>query len=178
MQNVKFRQVLIVALGLTCALSACTPTLNWRDIRPADSAASMLFPCKPDRFTRSVVLGGERVQMALNSCAAGDVIYAVSHAELSDAAHVTSAVQAMHSAAASNLGGSATVVSPLLVPGITPNSLSQRWAVNGQRADGNAVEQQFTVFSGGLKVYQISVIGQKLDPAATDTFFGSLKLTP
>jgi cell division septation protein DedD len=163
---------------VACALAACTPTLNWRETRPADSAVSLLFPCKPDRFTRSLVLAGEKVQMALNSCAAGDVTYALSHAEFIDAARVSSAVQAMQAAAAGNLGGSAAVVSPLAVPGMTPNPLTQRWAVNGKRADGSAVQQQFSVFSGGLRVYQASVIGQTLDPVAADTFFSSLKLTP
>ncbi len=163
---------------IACALSACTPTLNWRDTRPADSAVSLLFPCKPDRFTRSLVLVGEKVQMSLNSCATGNVTYALSHAEFSDAAHVSLAVQAMHAAAAGNLGGAAAVVSPLAVPGMTPNPLTQRWSVNGKRAEGSAVQQQFSVFSGGLRVYQASVIGQTLDPVAADTFFGSLKLTP
>jgi hypothetical protein len=163
---------------IACTLSACTPTLNWRESRPVDSAASALFPCKPDRFIRSVVLSGEKIQMVLNSCAAGDVTYALSHAVFSDAARATAAVQAMHAAAAGNLGGSAALVSPLSVPGMTPNPLTQRWAVQAKRADGSTVQQQFSVFSGGLRVYQATVIGQLLDQVAADTFFGNLKLTP
>ena len=160
------------------ALSACTPTLNWRETRPAESSVSLLFPCKPDRFMRSLVLADEKVQMALSSCAAGDVTYALSHAEFSDAAHVSAAVQTMHAAAAANLGGSASLVAPLLVPAMTQNPLSQRWAVQGKRADGSTLHQQFSVFSGGLRVYQATVIGKTLDPVAADTFFSSLKLTP
>jgi hypothetical protein len=162
--------------GLVWTLSACSPTLNWREVRPADSGALALFPCKPDRFTRNVVLGGEKLQMVLNSCAAGDATYALSHAELATAAHVNSALQAMQSAAASNLGGSATVLSPLVVPGMTPHPVTQRWAVQGQRADGSAVQQQFTIFTRGLRVYQATVVGTRLDPLAVDTFFGSLQL--
>lgn len=178
MHITKSPQSVHLFLLIACALTACTPTLNWRETRPADSAVSLLFPCKPDRFTRSLVLVGEKVQMVLNSCAAGDVTYAVSHAEFRDAAHVATAVQAMHTAAAGNLGGSATQVSPLVVPGMTPNPLTQRWSVTGKRPDGSAVQQQFSVFGGGLRVYQASVIGQTLDPVAADTFFSSLKLTP
>jgi hypothetical protein len=178
MHNVKSRQFWMVVFLGACAVSACTPSLNWRETRPADTSVSLLFPCKPDRFTRSLVLAGEKVQMALNSCAAGDVTYALSHAEFRDVAHVSAAVQAMQAAAAGNLGGSAAVVSPLAVPGMTPNPLTQRWAVNGKRPDGSAVQQQFGVFSGGLRVYQASVIGHTLDPVAAETFFSSLKLTP
>jgi hypothetical protein len=157
-------------------LAACSPTLNWREVRPADSGALALFPCKPDRFTRSVLLAGEKPQMVLNSCAAGDVTYALSHVELADAAHVNPALEAMQAAAASNLGGSASSLSILIVPGMTPHPITQRWAVQGKRADGNAVHQQFTVFTRGRRVYQATVVGNSLDALAADTFFGSLQL--
>lgn len=163
--------------ALVFALAACSPTLNWREVRPADSGASALFPCKPDRFTRSFVLGGEKLQMVLNSCAAGDATYALSHAKLTLATRVDPVLQAMQSAAAGNLGSVATLVSALVVPGMAPHPITQRWAVRGQRADGSAVYQQFAVFTRGLHVYQATVVGNSLDPLAVDTFFGSLQLT-
>ncbi len=135
-----------------------------------------LFPCKPDRFTRSVMLGGEKVQMLLHSCAAGDATYALSHAQLADPAHVNPALEAMQAAAAGNLGGAANVVSPLAIPGMTPHPVTQRWAVQGKRADGSAVQQQFTVFTRGLRVYQATIVGTAVDKVAADTFFGSLQL--
>jgi hypothetical protein len=157
-------------------LSACSPTLNWRETRPEDSGAVLLFPCKPDRFTRSVMLGGEKVQMALNSCAAGNATYGLSHAQLTDAAHVNPALEAMQAAAAGNLGGAASVLSPLAIPGTTPHPVTQRWAVQGKRADRSAVHQQFAVFTRGLRVYQATIVGTALDTVAADTFFGSLQL--
>jgi hypothetical protein len=175
MTSVKSVEMLSL-VALVWMLSACSPTLNWREVRPDNSGALALFPCKPDRFTRSVVLGGEKLQMVLNSCAAGEATYALSHAELADSAHVNPALDAMQSAAASNLGGPATVLSPLVVPGMTPHPVTQRWAVQGKRADGSAVHQQFTVFTRGLRVYQATVVGTALDTVAADTFFGSLQL--
>lgn len=176
MNSVKFgwgATVLVAAL----MLSACSPTLNWRETRPADSGAQVLFPCKPDRFTRSVMLGGEKLQMALNSCGAGDVTYALSHAELASATQLDPALKSMQAAAASNLGGPASVMAPLVIPGMTSHPITQRWAVQGKRADGSAVQQQFVVFTRGLRVYQATVVGSSLDPVAADTFFGSLQLT-
>ena len=178
MNPVKFGRLppVVVVAVVSLMLSSCSPTLNWREIRPADSGVQLLFPCKPDRFTRSLVLGGEKLQMVLNSCAAGDATYALSHAQLADAAHVSSAVDAMQAAAAGNLGGPASVLSPLAIPGMTPHPLTQRWAVQGKRADGSAVHQQFTVFTSGLRVYQATIVGRSLDAVAADTFFGSLQL--
>ncbi|MBC7718012.1 MAG: hypothetical protein H7143_13865 [Pseudorhodobacter sp.] len=169
--------IFVLISALIFALAACSPTLNWRDVRPADSGASALFPCKPDRFTRSFVLGGEKLQMVLNSCAAGDVTYALSHAKLAVATRVNPVLEAMQSAAAGNLGGTATLVSALVVPGMAPHPITQRWAVQGKRADGTALYQQFGVFTRGLHVYQATVVGHSLDPVAADTFFGSLQLT-
>ena len=165
-------------IGLAAVLFGCSPALNWREIRPADSGVLALFPCKPDRFTRNLALGGEKLQMVLNSCAAEGATYALSHAELADEAKVNAVLQAMHSAAASNLGGLATKVSPLVVPGMAPHALSQRWAVQGKLADNNMVKQQFAVFARGPRVYQAMVVGQTLDATAADTFFGSLQSTP
>ncbi len=175
MNLVKFGWLPCAAI-VALVLSACSPTLNWRETRPADSGAQLLFPCKPDRFSRSLMLGGEKLQMVLNSCAAGDATYALSHAQLADAAHVSPALEAMQAAAAGNLGGSASVLSPLLIPGMTPHPVTQRWAVQGKGADGGAVYQQFTVFTRGLRVYQATIVGKSLDAVAADTFFGSLQL--
>ncbi len=180
MNRLKFgvaTSVVVVVNVVALLLSACSPTLNWREIRPEDSGAVLLFPCKPDRFTRSVMLGGEKLQMVLNSCAAGDATYALSHAQMADASHVNPALEAMQAAAAGNLGGAANVVSPLAIPGMTPHPVTQRWAVQGKRADGSPVHQQFAVFTRGLRVYQATIVGAALDTVAADTFFGSLKLT-
>ena len=181
MRNSKFKSVAGMAATLLM-FTACSPALNWREIRPADSGALALFPCKPDRFSRSVVLGGEKLQMVLNSCAADGATYALSHALLTNKAQVNAALQAMQAAAASNLGGTALVIAPLVVPGMAANALTQRWAVQGKlgsdKNDNSVVKQEFAVFSRGLRVYQATVLGKTLDAAAADTFFSSLQLTP
>ena len=165
-------------IGLAAFLFGCSPALNWREIRPADSGVLALFPCKPDRFTRNLALGGEKLQMVLNSCAAEGATYALSYVQLADAAKVNAVLQAMHAAAASNLGGLALKVSPLVVPGMAPHALTQRWAVQGKMADSNVLQQQFAVFARGSRVYQATVVGKTLDATAADTFFGGLQLTP
>ncbi len=135
-----------------------------------------MFPCKPDRFARSVTLGPERVQMHLASCSAGGAIYALSHAELVDPAHITAALQALRSAAALNIGGQATVLSPMQVSGMTPHRLAEHLAIEGRRADGGALREEIGVFTRGRRVFQATVIGDVLDPQATETFFAGLKL--
>ncbi len=164
-------------MGLAASLLACTPVLDWRETQPPESGAVAMFPCKPDRFMRSVTLAGQKVQMYLASCSAGGATYALSHATLMDPTRIAETLEALRLLAASNIGGQATVLSALNVPGMTPHRLSERLAIQG-RADGRVLREEVGVFTRGLRVYQATVIGETLDAQATDTFFAGLRLTP
>ena len=162
-------------VGLAFSLQACSPALDWREIQPPESGAVVMFPCKPDRFVRSVTLAEQKVQMHLASCSADGVTYALSHAELSDPARIAAALQALRALAASNIGGQAAVMSPLTVPGMTPHPLAERLAIRGG-TEGRVLYAQVGVFTRGLRVYQATVIGEKLDVEGADTFFTGLRL--
>lgn len=162
-------------VGLALSLAACSPALDWREIQPPESGAVVMFPCKPDRFVRSVTLAEQTVQMHLASCSADGVTYALSHAELSDPTRIAAALEALRALAASNIGGQATVMSPLNVPGMMPSRLAERLAIKGG-SEGRVLQAEVGVFTRGLRVYQATVIGEKLDPQGTDTFFTGLRL--
>ena len=61
-------------------LAACSPTFNWRDVPLAPAELTALLPCKPDRASRSVPLGGETLQIEMAGCEAGNATFAVAHA--------------------------------------------------------------------------------------------------
>ncbi|MBE0548915.1 MAG: hypothetical protein IH627_14965, partial [Rubrivivax sp.] len=58
--------------GCVCAaaflLAACSPTLDWRDVRPAGSGVTLLMPCKPVVQERSLPLAGAPVRLSLQAC--------------------------------------------------------------------------------------------------------------
>ncbi len=161
---------------VACSLVACSPALDWRDVQPTDSGAAALVPCKPDRFARMVTLAGTTVQMVLASCSAAGTTYALSHAELDDPAKVAAALSELRAAAARNIGGAPHDARPFTVSGMTPNPLAERLAIEGRRADGHAVHEQAAFFARGMRVYQATVVGERIDPEAADTFFAGLKL--
>lgn len=77
--------------ALALMLSACSPAQNWRDIAFEGSALKVQLPCKPDRTTRSVPLGGVPVALQVAGCESGSAMVAVMTATLpagSDAAAV------------------------------------------------------------------------------------------
>ena len=164
-------------VGLAASLLACTPMLDWRETQPPESGAVAMFPCKPDHFVRSVTLAQQKVQMYLASCSAGGATYALSHAALTDPTRIADTLEALRLLAASNIGGKATVLSALNVPGMTPHRLSERLAIQGG-ADGRVLREELGVFTRGLRVYQATVVGETLYAQATETFFTGLRLAP
>lgn len=162
------------ALGL----AACSPALNWREVRPEGSDLVAMFPCKPDRFVRQVPLAGAKVQMQLVSCAVDGVSYAVVHAQVAEPMQVGPALEALRATAAANIGGRAASSAPFTVSGMTPSPLALRFSAEGLGADGTPVREQAGVFARGLQVYQATVVGPTLDALAADTFFSGLRFAP
>jgi hypothetical protein len=164
--------------GLVFALcTACAPTLNWREIRPEGSGAIALFPCKPSSHVRTVRIGPTSTPMALYACTAGDVTYALAHAELGDPHLVGPALTDLRASTASNLGAVAKADGALHVPGMTPNDLAGRIRMEGTLPSGEAAHVAAGFFVKGTRVFQVTVLGPKLDDQALETYLGGLKLT-
>ncbi len=157
-------------------MAGCSPTLDWRHIRPEGADVDALFPCRPDRHARAVLLAGARTKMEMLVCSAGGATFALSFVDLADPALVTAAVAELRAAALANIGGVELGREPVQVSGMTANAQAARLVISGRLPDGDAVQEQAAFFVRGLRVYQASVIGAKLRADMTDTFFASLKL--
>ncbi|MFZ3118274.1 MAG: hypothetical protein WA159_08145, partial [Variovorax sp.] len=55
------RAGLAAAFVVAVALSACSPTFNWREVPVGDAGLVAMLPCKPDRATRAMPLGAASV---------------------------------------------------------------------------------------------------------------------
>jgi hypothetical protein len=161
--------------GVLLMLAACTPALDWREVRPVDSDALALFPCKPGRYARTVQLAGSAVEMHLASCKAQDTTYAVGYATVPAPVQVTPALDQLRRAAAVNIDGT-PAATDWTIAGMTPNPLAQKIVMQGRDAEGKAVQEQAVFFVRGLRVYQATIVGPALDPAAAETFFSGLRL--
>lgn len=166
------RRGVLIALSL----AACTPSLDWREVRPFDSELVAMFPCKPKSYARRLTLAGERVRMQLTACAAESISYAVGYASLEDPAKITSAMDELRRAAAANIGAAAPSGMAWRVPGMTPNPRAGKLLLEGRGADGQPLREEVIFFVRGLTVYQATIVGPRIDPEAAETFFGGLKL--
>ncbi len=169
-----------VAVGLFAAglLAACSPGLDWREIRPEGSGLVVMLPCKPSSYARSVQLAGQPASLSLLACSADDLTWALAHADLGDPARVAAALSELQAAAVANLDATAPKRLPLAVPGATPNPASARVEITGRRPDGAPVQEQVAVFTHGTRVFQATVLGPRLPVDAVDTFFGGLRVAP
>jgi hypothetical protein len=169
------RPIRTTAGALAAALAACTPALDWREVRPADSDALVMFPCKPQRFARRLPLAGAHVEMRLASCTAQQATFAIGYATLADPRQVGPALDELRRAAAANIGAT-PVALPWSIAGMTPHPLAQKLVMRGRDAAGTPVDEQAVFFTRGLRVYQATVVGPSVDAAAAETFFGGLEL--
>lgn len=167
------RVALLLAVG---AFAACSPTLDWRELRPEGSGLVALFPCKPTVETRTVVLEGLAVRLNMHACQAGGSMYAVATGEIGDPARVAPVLNALLAAQAGNLSASVSARQGFSVSGATPQAPSFRVTLSGRLPDGSAVFQEAAFFTRGARVFQAMVMGPRRDAEASTTFFESFEL--
>ncbi len=172
------RPSLLFALSLLTLmlLQACSPSLNWRDVRPEGTGLVLLLPCKPDKAQRTVPLGGSATELNMLGCDAGGTTFAVASADIGDAAKVVEVLAQWQKLTLLNMKAApGAQVLPLKVVGSASMPPAVLVKAQGQRADGQAVTGQAAYFAKGTQVFQVVMYAGKAAPEASETFFSSLK---
>lgn len=163
-------------LLLVLALCACSPTYDWRETRLGDGELMSLFPCRPDHHRRQVPLAGAARWMNLSSCQAGDTTFAVSMVDAERVDQLGATYDALARSLSTNLGAApAAPAASASVAGATPHPAAGAVVLEGRRSDGKSVQAHSLMFGRGLHVYQATVLGQRVDPAAAEAFFSALR---
>lgn len=162
------------------SVAACSPTYNWRDVRPDNTRLSLLLPCKPDKAQKTVPMGGQATVLTMLGCDAGGATFAVVVADLGDASKVASVLAQWQSLTLSNMkagtaGADAAVVQSLKLAGASIPPAPVLVKARGRRADGSAVTGQAAYFAQGSQVFQVVLYADKIKPELSETFFSSLK---
>ena len=173
----RWRSMVASLLAVTGG-GACTPTLDWREVRPEGSGVRALFPCKPVSLARQVVLAGASARMTIHACSADGVLFALGFADVGERARVAPALAELRAAAARNLGASVDLARPLSIAGMTPNAQAVRLRLAGNRPDGSAVREEMALFARRTTVYQVTLLGLAVDAAVAQAFVEGLKVGP
>lgn len=175
---IRFSALLLAAAAL---LSACSPALDWRDVRPKDINILLTYPCKPEQISQDVVLADQSIKMSMTGCVADKMTFALAHAHLPNPALAARALAQLHQAAVGNVRGKVTFSSPDIpknaTPGL-PDALDLR--IDGQTPDGKPVRERVLLFSQGNSVYQVTAFAPTPDfkDEAAQTFTASVNLSP
>jgi hypothetical protein len=166
----------LFVLATCAATTACTPPLNWRDVRPAHTGLLLQFPCRPSLRERVVPLAGRPVRLSLYACNADGQTWALEVADVPDPAHVEGVLGELRRDIAANVGAKEGRSLTLRVPGATPSQRATHLVLSGHRPDGRAVQMQVALFADATHVFQATALGERLTELATETFFASLRL--
>lgn len=150
-------------------LAACSPTLDWREVRPEGSGAELTFPCKPELFKRPA--GPQEPAMGLAACRAGGLSFSLSWAEMPRPDMPGPALQSMGEGLRRRLQAAPGPLQPVAVKGMTPRPESGQ-----QRLQGAEQQARQALFTRGLTVYQLVMTGPRDDEAAWQSFLGGVRL--
>ncbi len=167
------------ALALATGVLACSPALDWREVRPEGTALQVLMPCKPQHLVRHNELAGHKVAVHQLSCQADGAHWSLMHADVVDPARTGAALLQWRAAVLSNLQlAVATPGEPgLRVAGATPNDQSGQWPLRGQFPDGRSAHGRLATWAHGTRVFQAAVLAPQAVPGeAAATFLDSLRL--
>ena len=161
------------------ALSACSPTFNWRELRPPGTPLQALMPCKPEHATRTVPLAGAGAEMHLHSCDTGGLSFAIAWVELGDAARVDAALVEWPRASLASLRLAPDAINApgagwdVQLPGA---SKTRGLAVQGTDPQAQPVHMRAAYFARGTQVFQAAIYGPQLSTEVITTFFEALQL--
>ena len=173
------RAALVLAVALGAA--ACTPTLDWREVRLTPSPAIALLPCKPDRTTRDVPLGGVPTALSVAGCDAGGATFALMTAQLPAGRDPDAVLAGWQQATLAHMRAQGTPERrPFTPPGARALPHAQRLTARGQRPDGRPVMAQAVwsaqpVAGGGTELLHAVVYAERLRPEAADAFFDAIR---
>lgn len=173
----------MASLTLGLVLSACSPSQNWREVTLEGTSLKAQLPCKPDRTTRSVPLGGVPVDLQVVGCESRSAIVAVMTAPLQAGADANALLAGWQKATLDN----ARISRPLVAeqqqswhrPGQLPLASSIRIHAKGLRPDGEAVmmDAVWGAVADGDRVRLIHAVvyDRQIPPEMANTLFEGLK---
>lgn len=168
------------ALALGGALSACSPTFDWRTIMNNDNGYTVDLPAKPGNDQRVIQIGGTPMQMAMQTAEAGDAVFAVGTVILpsDDEATQRAALEFLRTGLARNVGAAPdahAVQIPLAAGG---QVLGLEMKLTGEAGSQHETRTVYArLVARGRHVYQAAIIASKpLQQEQIDQFFSSFQL--
>ena len=165
---------LTVAVLNAALLAACSPTFNWREVRTETGGLKVMMPCKPEKESRGVPMGGRDVDLKVLGCGTGGATFAILTADIVDAGRADEVLGQWKRATLANLGSVAAREEPFRPGGALALPASLQVVAAGRRPDGSKVESHAAYFARGSHVFQAVIYSDRLQPEVAETFFSGI----
>lgn len=173
--NRQMTRFTLPALACLLVLGGCSPALNWREVRLADTPLKAMLPCKPDEGSRTMPMVGRDVEMHMSGCEAGDALFAIAWVDVKDAGQTGAAIAQWQTAMLANMQATSTQVADFSPKGAGAQPLGVRVVAAGRRQDGRAVAAQGAWFARGTQVFHAAMYAGQLSPETVETFFSGIE---
>jgi len=168
----------IWALSLLMLLLACSPALNWRNVRIDDMSLQAGLPCKPDRAVRQVAWGGRVIDMKLVGCEARGAMWTIAAVALPQNMSVSEGLAQWRQVTLAHLRSDEAAGQSFVPPGALEVPQSARLHVPGKSPDGASLEVDLAWFarvsSGGAILYQAAIYAPVREAEGVETFLSGL----
>ncbi|MBP6719550.1 MAG: hypothetical protein KA173_11840 [Rhodoferax sp.] len=161
-------------MALLLALQACSPALNWREVRVDAAPLLALFPCRPDQGVQSVALGERVVKMTMMGCEAGGAMFTL--AQVSRSGDDAALMAWWRTGTLASMQGVQTREAPFLLKKVSASPEPQQIRASGKRPDGSPVVLRAAWFAVGGAVYQVAVYADSDNEAVVQTYFEGLRV--
>ncbi len=174
-----------LAVCLIAALVACSPALNWRELRGETGGLALQLPCKPDRGTRAVPMLEQDRTLTMTGCEADGLLLAVSSVDLGDATRANDALAGWQRAVRLQWGlpaqGALPGAAAFTPPGANALPQAERWQADVSGPTGAPMRIDAAWFARGSRVFHAIVIaprGRRDGEAPWQPFFTELRVQP
>jgi hypothetical protein len=158
----------------TLLLQACSPSLNWREVRLPGGDYKALLPCKSDQATRPQRLAGQDLQLTVQGCKAAGGLYAVSVAELAAPSSLPAVLAQWQQQLLTSLKASATTEHPVSIADADSLPPAVYLEATGEGADGRALSVQALWFVRGSRIYHAALYAERITEPMSVTFFSGV----
>jgi hypothetical protein len=161
---------------VACATTACNPVFNWREVTVAPTPLSAMFPCKPEKASRTVVMAGQEVELHMRHCETGGIMVAVGHARIADPLLAGPLLAQWQTATLASMHASASTRSKWAMEHATTLPQAVSLDALGAGADGKPLALKGAWFARDKDVFAAMLYGPALDAEVVDAFFSGLQL--
>ena len=166
----------LALLLLPLALAACSPSLNWREVRLGGGELKAMLPCKPDQATRRQSLAGYEVDLTMLGCEAGGGLYAISVVELTTPLQALPVQAQWQTNLLATMQAQGASRQPYGIRGASAQPESVRLQALGRDSEGRALTVQAVWFTRGKRLYHAALYAERLTPEMSEPFFSGMEL--